>query len=296
MKTRSTPDTLHPTILVTGASGQLGNKITQLLAPHYQLILTDSLEMDITDKSKVRKVIKLSSPDLIIHGAAYTKVDLAEEEKELCSKINVLGTKNLAKVAGENKIPVIYISTDFVFDGKKKKPYIEIDKANPLSVYGQTKYEGEQYIKKYNRNYIVRVSWLFGELPRGYQGSNFVETMIKLGKTRDNLKVVDDQIGSPTYTHDLVILIKKLIEDKPEGGIYHFSGENPCSWYDFAKKIFELTRQKINLEPIASDQYPQKAMRPKYSYLNKQKVKELLGISVRSWEEMLSDYISKRIV
>ena len=200
-------------ILVTGAKGQLGKKIHRLLATDYKLILTDSDDMDITDKLKVHKVIKLESPDVIIHGAAYTQVDKAEENEELCRKVNALGTKNIAEVAKEFDIPVIYISTDYVFDGKKGSPYTEDDEANPSSVYGLTKYEGEEYIRKIcDKYYIIRSAWIFGELPVGHPGTNFVETMIRLAKEKDELNIVNDQIGSPTYTGDLVETIKKIID------------------------------------------------------------------------------------
>lgn len=199
-------------ILVTGAKGQLGKKIHELLATDYKLILTDSDDMDITDKLKVHKVVKSESPDFIIHGAAYTQVDKAEENVELARKVNALGTKNIAEVAKEFDIPVIYISTDYVFDGKKNSPYTEEDQPNPLSIYGQTKYEGEQFIENIcDKYYIIRSAWIFGELPKGHPGTNFVETMIRLAKEKDELNIVNDQIGSPTYTSDLVEVIGKIV-------------------------------------------------------------------------------------
>lgn len=285
------------TILVTGAKGQLGKKIVELMSADYRLILTDSDDMDITDKSKVHKVIKLESPDFIIHGAAYTQVDKAEENEELCRKVNTLGTKNIAEVANEFAVPIIYISTDYVFDGKKTTPCTEEDKPNPLSVYGQTKYEGEQFVKDIcDKYYIIRSAWIFGELPEHHPGTNFVETMLKLAKEKDSLSIVNDQIGSPTYTEDLVEIIKKIIGNQlaVPYGIYHFSGNGACSWYDFAKEIFKQKKINIKINPITSDQYPQKAKRPAYSYLDKSKIENTLNIKIRPWQEMLADYLHNR--
>lgn len=328
-------------VLVTGAKGQLGHKIRQVLGdgsqesgnyanpptPNYQLILTDSDNMDITDKLQVHKVIKLERPDFIIHGAAYTAVDKAEENVELCRKVNALGTKNIAECAKEFDVPVIYISTDYVFDGKKKSPYTETDPANPLSVYGATKFEGENFIREIcDKYYIIRSAWIFGELPDGHPGTNFVETMIRLSKEKDSLNIVDDQIGSPTYTGDLVEIILRIIRSQDLGlrtqglglrasglgfgnlpksqilnpksqvpyGLYHFSGTGKCSWYDFALAIFTQTKTNIDLKPITSDQYPQKAKRPVYSYLDKSKIENALNIKVRPWQEMLAEYVEKR--
>lgn len=283
-------------ILVTGAKGQLGKKIIDLLSKKYELVLTDTDEMDITDKLKVHKVIKLSSPDFIIHGAAYTKVDLAEDESELCFKINVQGTKNLAAAAKSFNVPILYISTDYVFDGEKGQPYTEDDAADPLSVYGKSKFDGEEYIRKTcDKYYILRVAWLFGELPDGHPGTNFVETMLRLGKERDSLTVVNDQIGSPTYTKDLVEVFDKIVIDKTiPYGTYHFSGNNPCSWYDFAKEIFRLASVEIDLKPITSDQYPRKAKRPSYSYLSKEKVEKTMHLKVRGWQDMIKEYLENK--
>ncbi len=282
-------------VLITGSKGQLGKKLIEILGKKYQLILTDSTSMDITDIDIIKKVIKKEKPDYIIHAAAYTQVDKAEENIELCREINSYGTKNIAAVAKEYDIKLIYISTDFVFDGKKNKPYTEDDKPNPTSVYGLTKYEGEKYVQKFcEKYYIIRVSWLFGELPIEYKGTNFVEIMLRLAKEKTILKVVNDQIGSPTYTGDLAETIFKIIEKAPEFGTYHFSGDGTCSWYDFAKEIFTQTNTKIDLIPIESKDYTQKALRPHYSYLDKSKIEKTLGIKARPWQKMLSEYLLKR--
>lgn len=327
-------------ILITGASGQLGFQIQKMLGQKYDLILTDYKEMDITNKLQVHQVMKSSRPDWIIHGAAYTKVDQAEDEVDTCTKINANGTKNLAETAADFNIPIIYISTDYVFDGKfgrengvrskeqefKDKiphyashpaPYTELDVPHPLNVYGKTKLDGEKYIqnicKKY---YILRVAWLFGELPENYSGTNFIETMLRLSKERDALSVVNDQIGSPTYTKDLVKIIDKIVGSRQSAvgsesqsanrqpqtanqlpvpyGIYHFSGDGECSWYDFAKTIFHLTKTNIDLKPTTSDRYPQKAKRPAYTYMSKAKIEKVLDLSVRSWQYMVKEYLNNK--
>ncbi len=287
-------------ILITGAKGQLGLKLKEILSSDFDLVLTDSDDMDITDKNKVDEVIGREKPDFIIHAAAYTQVDKAEENKELCMKINAEGTKNVAQIADKYGCALLYISTDFVFDGAKQVPYTEEDEPNPLSVYAESKYIGEKDIASLcDKYYILRVAWLFGELPEGHPGTNFVETMLKLASERDSLAVVSDQVGSPTYTGDLVEVINKIIntpDSQPPTpyGLYHFSGEGECSWYDFAKEIFKQSGVTIDLKPIESERYPQKAKRPPYSYLDKTKIKSELKMEVRSWREMLKEYLSRR--
>jgi len=281
--------------LVTGAKGQLGKKIIDLLNEKYELVLTDSTEMDITDKAKVFEVVGTEKPDYILHAAAYTQVDKAEEMEDICRKVNALGTENIALAGKEFDSTVIYISTDYVFDGTKGTSYSEEDQTNPLSVYGKTKLEGEKFIQDIcEKYYIIRSSWIFGELPEGHPGTNFVETMLRLAKERDLLTIVSDQIGSPTYTGDLVNAIDQIIEKNPTFGIYNFSGSGACSWYDFAVEIFNQSSVKIEVKPITSDQYPQKAKRPSYSYLDKTKIETALETKVRPWQEMLKEYLDKR--
>lgn len=280
-------------ILITGAKGQLGYKIKELLACEHKSILTDRAEMDIADLKTVESVILETRPDFVIHTAAYTKVDQAEAEVDLCRKINIVGTKNIAWVCQKIGASLIYISTDYVFDGQKKSPYLESDKANPLNVYGQTKFEGEKIVATFVKNYyIIRTAWLFGESDPENPRPNFVQTMLQLASEKSVLKVVSDQIGSPTYTKDLTEAISQILIQKPVAGIYHFSGEGECSWYDFAKEIFRLKSIDINLQPIASADYPQKAHRPRYSYLSKEKIQKELSVKVRNWRQMLSDYIN----
>lgn len=282
-------------ILVTGAKGQLGKKIIELFGNEYELVLTDADDMDITDKDKVFEVVGREKPDYIIHGAAYTRVDDAEEKIDLCRKINAEGSKNIALAAKENDTTLLYISTDFVFDGSKNTPFNEEDPTHPESVYAQTKLEGENFVRDIcSKYYILRTAWLFGELPEGHPGTNFVEAMLELSKERDSLNVVSDQIGSPTYTGDLVTAIKLIIEKKIPYGTYHVSGTGEASWYDFAKEIFAQTNTKIDLKPIPSKDYPQKAKRPSYSYMDKTKIENALGIKIRPWQEMLKEYLKAR--
>ena len=281
-------------ILVTGAKGQLGYKISELLGKDYELILTDSENMDITKPEQIEDFVNKKKPDFIFHLAAYTKVDQAEEDRDLCYLINAEGTKNIANSAKINDIPVVYISTDFVFDGKKTRPYTEEDSANPLSVYGQTKLDGENFIRKFcDKYYIIRVAWLFGELPEDHPGSNFVETMIRLSRERESISVVDDQVGSPTYTGDLVRFIDFILKNEAPYGIYNLSGIGETSWHGFAKEIFMQLNNSIDLKAIASSEYPSKAKRPAYSYLSKEKAVKI-GFFVRSWQEMLKEYLLKR--
>ncbi len=282
-------------ILVTGYRGQLGRGIVNILDKKYDLILTDIHNMNITDIEQVRFFIKKNIPDYIIHGAAYTKVDQAESEIDVCRNINSVGTENLAKVAKEFDIKVIYISTDFVFDGNKGTAYIESDIKNPLSVYGLTKHEGEEHVMRYcDKYYIIRTSWLFGLLKDVDNGVNFIETIINLSKQKDVLNIIDDQIGSPTYVKDLVETISIFIDKEPEYGIYHFSGIGECSWFDFAKEIFKQLNIDIEINPIKTIDYRQKAKRPMYSYLDKNKIEKKLDIKVRNWKDMLKDYLLDR--
>ena len=283
-------------ILITGAKGQLGNKLIEILGTRHELLLTDSDTMDIMDSNATNEKILGEKPDFIIHAAAYTKVDQAETDRDLAYKINATGTKNVAEAAKKNGVTLIYISTDYVFDGEASTPYKEDDPTDPVNYYGETKLAGEKFIQEIcDKFYILRTSWLYGELPEGHPGSNFVETMLRLAKDRDELNVVDDQTGSPTYTGDLVAVIEKLLktDSSMPYGTYHVSGEGETTWFKFAKKIFEAEKVKIKINPITTDKYPTPAKRPKYSCLSKEKLRNN-GIKVRPWEEGLSEYLSKR--
>jgi dTDP-4-dehydrorhamnose reductase len=235
-------------VLVTGAKGMLGQDLCPILEDcDFDVIETDIDSMDITDLESVKKVISKNKPDIVIHCAAYTNVDKAEEDKETAYKINAEGTKNIAEVCKEKNITLIYISTDYVFDGTKKGKYLPDDKPCPINVYGDSKLKGEEAVKKCEKYYITRTSWLYG-----HHGKNFVETMISL-KDKPELKVVDDQIGCPTWTVELANGIVKLITEEMPFGIYHVCGSGHTSWYGFAKKIFELCDLKVNLKPCTTD-------------------------------------------
>jgi dTDP-4-dehydrorhamnose reductase len=277
-------------VLVTGGTGQLGQSL-QYISKNYseiQFVFCSSSELDITDKLQCEKVFQHYQPDYCINAAAYTAVDKAESDIEKATAINVTGPKNLAEVCKERGIVLIHVSTDFVFDGSKTTPYTETDQPNPTGVYGQTKLDGERAIQSvFDHYYIVRTSWVYSQF-----GANFMKTMLRLASERDALSVVNDQIGTPTNAVDLaeallVIITEHYKKNKQHFGIYNFSNEGTCSWYDFANKIFEVNHIKINLQPIPTSSYPTPAKRPKYSVLNKSKIKNTFRISILDWESSL---------
>lgn len=269
-------------ILVTGAKGMLGQDLCPILEDEdFDVIETDVDTLDITNPENINEVFDEFKPDFVIHCAAYTNVDKAEEDKETAFKINAEGTKNIANACNERNIPIIYISTDYVFDGTKKGKYLVSDKTCPVSVYGESKYLGEQAVQKCEKYYIARTSWLYG-----HHGKNFVETMISL-KDKEEIKVVDDQIGCPTWTVELANGIVKLINDEMPYGIYHICGSGQTSWYGFAKKIFELCSLNVNLKPCTTAEFPRAAKRPENSVMENNRI-------CRKWETALKEYIDLR--
>ncbi len=277
-------------VLVTGALGQLGyDVIGELRERGHDYTAVDINEMDITDSEAVKKTIELSNPDCVIHCAAYTAVDAAEENKELCYKINVTGTENIINVCQENNIKLIFISTDYVFDGTGTNFHLPSDKRNPINTYGFSKYQSELMIEKRLAKYfIVRTSWVFG-----INGNNFVKTMINLGKTKDSISVVGDQIGSPTYTLDLARLLVDMAETE-KYGIYHATNEGICSWYDFACEIFRLVgNKKVSVIPVSSSEYITKAVRPKNSRMSKEKLKKNGFKRLPPWEDALERFMNQ---
>lgn len=280
-------------VLVTGANGQLGQSL-QFIAekyPQIDFVFCDSKALDITQKAGIESVFNKTKPDFCINTAAYTAVDKAETETDKAEAINVTGAKNLAEVCKEFKTKLIHVSTDFVFDGTKKTPYTEEDIPNPKSVYGQTKLDGEKAIQAVLDDYfIVRTSWVYSQF-----GTNFMKTMLRLGAERDSLSVVNDQIGTPTNAVDLAEALVQIVvfvsqnSTHKASGIYNFSNEGSCSWFDFAQKIFENNTINIDLQPIATSSYPTPAQRPKYSVLDKTKIKLVFGIVIKSWEESLNN-------
>lgn len=269
-------------LLVTGANGMLGQDLCPTLQDNgYDVVETDIGNLDITNFDMVDKVFSKEKPNIIIHCAAYTNVDKAEEDYENAYKLNVEGTKNVAILSDKINAELVYISTDYIFDGTKNKPYLPDDKPNPINAYGKTKYEGEKMVQKYcKKYYITRTSWLYG-----IHGKNFVETMISLSG-KPELKVVDDQIGCPTWTVDLSDAIVKLISEK-EYGVYHVCGSGKTSWYGFAKEIFKQANLQVNLKPCTTDEFPRKAKRPKYSVMENNKI-------CRNWKTALKNYIELR--
>lgn len=272
-------------ILVTGAKGMLGQDLCPILEDEgYEVTETDIHNLDITDKKIIDKILKDEKPNIVIHCAAYTNVDKAEEDIKTARLINAKGTENLAKVCGEQDITLIYISTDYVFEGNGTKPYLPTDKTNPLNNYGLTKWEGEEAVRKYcTKYYICRTSWLYG-----IHGKNFVETMISLAD-KPELKVVDDQIGCPTWTIELSNAIVKILNNGFDYGTYHTCGSGETTWYGFAKEIFNLTNLNVNLKPCTTDEFPRPAKRPKYSVMENNKI-------CRNWKIALKDYIKLREV
>lgn len=274
-------------ILITGGHGQLGTELRHLLdEKKLEYLSTDADQLDITDKEGTYKFITDMKPEIIYHCAAYTAVDKAEDEgKELDEKINVEGTRNVAEAAKAAGATLIYISTDYVFDGKKKEGMYQVDDTtNPLSEYGRTKLLGKKAVQEtMDDYYIIRTSWVFG-----IYGHNFIYTMQKLAKTHDRLTVVNDQFGRPTWTRTLAEFMVFVIEKKAPFGIYHLSNENSCSWYEFAKEILKDT--DVEVAPVTSEEYPQKATRPQYSIMDLSKAKGL-GFEIPTWQEALNSFL-----
>lgn len=284
-------------VLVTGVKGQLGHDVMNELAKrNHTGIGVDIEEMDITDAASVERVIKESNVEAVIHCAAWTAVDLAEDEDKIdkVRQVNANGTENIAKVCAELDLKMIYISTDYVFDGQGTRPWEPDDERHPLNVYGQTKYEGELAVEKYlTKYYIVRIAWVFG-----INGKNFIKTMLNLGKTHDQLTVVDDQIGSPTYTYDLARLLVDMVETDKYGR-YHATNEGLCSWYEFACEIFRQAAkinpvyEKVHVTPVDSSKYPAKAKRPSNSRMSKEKLTENGFERLPSWQDALERYLKE---
>ena len=284
-------------ILVTGSYGQLGNEVRILSAayPEYNFMFTDVDSLDICDKDELIDFVTGNDIRYIINCAAYTAVDKAEDDTELCEKINATAVKNLGIAAAEAGAGIIHVSTDYVFDGTSCRPYTEDMPTKPCSVYGKTKLKGEKNLLKVCPNAIViRTAWLYSPF-----GNNFVKTMIKLGSERESLNVIFDQVGTPTYAEDLADAILKAMNqtidtDHDKGGVYHFSNEGVCSWYDFTLKIHEIAGIKTcKVNPIETKDYPTKAARPHYSVLNKTKIKQAFNITIPHWEASLKNCIKE---
>jgi len=275
-------------ILITGANGQLGRELTkQYQNKDVELLLTDVADLDITNLDMVYNYFKKNKPDVVINCAAHTQVDKCETDIDNAFKINAIGPRNLAQAAFSVGAEIVQISTDYVFNGLGNVQIKEFDETSPETVYGDTKLIGEKLVKELNpKHYIVRTAWLYGD------GNNFVKTMIDLSKNNKTLKVVSDQIGSPTSTVDLSNVIIKLVEDK-NYGIYHCTCKGECSWYDFAKKIFNLLHIDIEVLPCTTEEFPRPAKRPKYSVLRNYMLECTTGDITRPWEEALAEYLKE---
>lgn len=276
-------------VLVTGVKGQLGfDVVKRLEIAKVECLGVDIDDFDLTGWNQTKDFICNYKPEVVVHCAAYTAVDRAEDEREICHAVNVKGTRHVAMVCREIGAKMVYISTDYVFNGTGQEPF-EIDQIpEPINYYGQTKFEGELETRKFvEQHFIIRVSWVFG-----VNGNNFIKTMLRLGKERDAISVVSDQIGSPTYTFDLAELISQVIvTDKY--GIYHATNEGLCSWYEFARQIFHLTGMSVQVNPINSEDYITKAKRPKNSRLSKLSLDNAGFIRLPEWEDALRRYLSE---
>lgn len=274
-------------VLVTGANGQLGyDVVKELQYRNIECYGATRADFDLCDFAAAEKFITAYNPDVIIHCAAYTAVDKAEDEVELCRAVNAGGTENIAKICKTIDAKMLYISTDYVFDGAKDGCYEVNDIPNPINVYGQTKLEGEQAVQKIlNKYFIVRISWVFGR-----HGNNFVKTMLRLGKERQEISVVADQIGSPTYTEDLAKLLIDMIQTD-KYGIYHATNEGECSWAEFAEEIFKVAGMDVMVKHIAAEEYPTKAKRPKNSRMSKRNIMNNGFDLLEDWKSAVSRYI-----
>ncbi|PAE26339.1 dTDP-4-dehydrorhamnose reductase [Bacillus sp. 7894-2] len=276
-------------ILITGGEGQLGRELQKFLSSKHPIKSLGKRELDVTNKEEAEFIIKQLKPDIIIHAAAYTAVDKCESERKKAFEVNSLGAGYIASAGKKVNAKIIYISTDYVFDGKKQSSYTEDDIPNPLSVYGMSKWLGERMVLTNSDASVIRTSWLYG-----HEGKNFVKTMLALGKENREIRVVDDQIGSPTYVNDLAEVIEQIMDKK--NGIYHFSNTGSCSWFSFAKRIFEEAGYDPNkVLPITSAEYGVPAQRPAYSVLEHQAIINQGIKTPRHWEYAMKEFIRKEL-
>ncbi|MFG6495391.1 dTDP-4-dehydrorhamnose reductase [Fictibacillus sp. UD] len=278
-------------VLITGANGQLGKELVQYFSDKngFEVYGFGRDDLDITNQEQVDEQFFKIQPNLVIHSAAYTQVDLAESDVDKAYLVNGIGTRNISVAAENINAKLVYISTDYVFNGTGVKPYDEFMQTSPIGVYGKTKLAGEQFVRDFhNKFFIVRTSWVYGK-----HGNNFVKTMLKLGSEKDKLSVVNDQLGAPTYTLDLAACIFELIRTS-KYGIYHVSNSGSCSWYEFAKTIFEEASIKVELNPCTTDEFPRPAPRPKYSVFDHMALRLNNFSPMRHWKEALKEYINNQ--
>ncbi|MED3830831.1 dTDP-4-dehydrorhamnose reductase [Priestia megaterium] len=276
-------------VLITGANGQLGKELVELFtAKGFEVYGFGRDKMDITNQAQVQEVISTLKPNIVLHSAAHTQVDLAESEPDQAFLINAYGTRNVAVAAEAVGAKLVYVSTDYVFDGTTDEPYNEFSPTSPLGVYGKSKLAGEQFVRDLHSNFfIVRTSWVYGK-----HGANFVKTMLKLGQERKELSVVADQIGCPTYTLDLAHAILELV-DTQKYGVYHISNSGSCSWYEFAKEIFKVSDMEVQVNPCTTADFPRPAARPANSVFEHMSIKLNNFTSIRHWREALSSFLKK---
>jgi dTDP-4-dehydrorhamnose reductase len=273
-------------VLIIGSEGMLGHDLVDILSKENEISTTTIDTLDITDIEKTIKTVKNINPDVVVHAAAFTDVDGSESNEDLAYKVNVIGTRNVAVACRKTDAALVYICTDYVFDGTKGISYRESDQTNPLSVYGKTKYLGEVCVKEIlSKFYVVRTSWLYG-----YHGPNFITTMLNLAEKMDSISVVADQIGSPTYTVDLSQAIAELIK-KPIYGTYHITNSDHCSWYEYAQEIFKIAGMNIEVNPVTTEEFGSAAPRPKYSVLENYNWKMEGFPKIRSYKDALRDYM-----
>ena len=273
-------------ILVTGANGQLGREVARQGTGH-EVILTDYDTLDIVDSQAVASFMREIKADAVVHCAAYTNVDGAEDDADGAFQVNVVGAQNIAAACLETGARMVYVSTDYVFDGQSKNPYREFDATNPQSVYGVTKWQGEQIVKEIlGRHYILRTAWLYGD------GNNFVKTMLRLAASNDTLRVVHDQIGTPTSTVELTKAIFKLLASDAYG-TYHGTCQGQCSWYDFACEIFRQAGKNIKVIPVTTEEFPRPAKRPAHSVLDNYMLRMTVGDPMSTWQEALQEYLKQ---
>lgn len=279
---------MTPKILVTGSSGQLGTCIKSIGSNKSDIYYVNSTELDTTNELQVKSFFEMHQIDWCINCAAYTAVDKAESDYENAFNVNVNGAKNLAEACKLYSAKLVHISTDFVFDGEHNKPYKESDPTNPISIYGETKLKGEKEVAKIlSEHFIIRTSWLYSEY-----GNNFLNTMLRLSRDKDQLGIVGDQIGTPTYAKDLAEIIMHIIDNECSNyGVYHYSNNGVASWYDFAKAIFDISNVDIQLENISTIQFPTPAKRPHFSVLDKTKTKENFNVRIPYWRDSLQKAI-----
>jgi len=281
-------------ILVTGANGQLGNEFRKLArsCQDPEFLFTDIDELDITIEDELNKFVEKHPVRFLINCAAYTAVDRAEDEPERAYLLNANAVGIISRICIKHNIQLIHYSTDFVFDGASRKPYVETDIPNPVSVYGKSKLAGEYHLQKSNTGIIIRTSWLYSSF-----GHNFVKTIIRLAQEKDELRVVNDQMGSPTWAADLAAATLKIIKrhksrlNQTQYGLYHYANEGACSWYEFAKEIIRLAGLKTKINAVTTSEYPSKAVRPSYSVMDKSLIKNWLEIDIPDWKDSLSKCI-----